>query len=377
MGSTWGTNLKISIFGESHGAAIGTVIDGFPAGLQFDMEKILFEMGRRAPGKSKLTTGRKEADLPTILSGVLDGMTTGAPICMMISNTDTRSKDYESLRSIPRPSHSDYTGQLRYDGKNDIRGGGHFSGRLTAPLVFAGALCKEFLRKNKGIEIGSHIYQVGPIQDEGFDLVGVNREVLVALQKMDMPVLEEDTKIAMEAVVEEAMMQEDSIGGIVECAVTGVTAGIGSPMFENVESRIASILYGVPAVKGVEFGEGFAIASKKGSQVNDCYCKAEYQGKDCCEKIENEITMKTNYNGGVLGGITTGMPIVVRVAIKPTPSIAKEQTTLNLKTGKEEILSIKGRHDPCIALRAPVVIEAAVAIAMMDLYLEAYGYDAR
>lgn len=366
MGSTWGNCLKISIFGESHGTGIGAVIDGFPAGLSLDMNKILVEMDRRAPGKNKLMTGRQEKDIPTILSGVLDGVTTGAPLCVMISNTDTRSKDYEGLRIVPRPSHSDYTGHLRYGGKNDIRGGGHFSGRLTAPLVFIGAICKEFLREYKGIEIGSHIYRVGPVEDHGFDLTGVSSGLLQALQRMPLPVLEEEAGIAMEAAVDEARIQQDSVGGIIECAVTGMGAGIGSPMFENVESRIASILYGIPAVKGVEFGDGFAMASKKGSEVNDCF-----------ELEDQEIVTKTNFNGGILGGITTGMPIITRVAIKPTPSISKEQLTLNLNTGKEEALAIQGRHDPCIALRAPVVIEAAVAIAIMDLHLEAYGYDAR
>ncbi|WP_027398316.1 chorismate synthase [Anaerovorax odorimutans] len=366
MGSTWGNNLKISIFGESHGMGIGAVIDGFPAGFSFNMENILKEMDRRAPGKSKLTTGRREKDLPNIVSGVLDGVTTGAPICIIINNTDTKSRDYEGLRVVPRPSHSDYTGQLRYNGKNDIRGGGHFSGRLTAPLVFAGALCKEFLREAKGIEIGSHIYSIGSVKDEGFDLAGVNEGLLKSLQKMNLPVLDEDIADVMKEAVDEARIQKDSIGGIIECAVTGICAGIGSPMFENVESRIASILYGIPAVKGIEFGEGFEMSLKKGSEVNDCF-----------SKNEDIIVTKTNYNGGILGGITTGMPIVVKVALKPTPSISKEQSTLNLKTGEEELLIIQGRHDPCIALRSPVVIECAMAIAIMDLHLEAYGYDAR
>ena len=358
--------MKISIFGESHGNGIGVVIDGFPAGLECDMDLIEREMSRRAPGQSSLTTGRKEADQPVILSGMLDNRTTGAPICMMIQNTDTHSKDYENLRTVPRPSHSDYTGQLRYDGHNDIRGGGHFSGRLTAPLVFAGALCKDFLKKNHNIEIGSHIYQVGDVKDQAFDLSLVSRELLSELQEKTIPVINQDIEEKIKETVDLARKDLDSVGGVIECAVIGSAAGIGSPIFQNVESRIASILYSVPAVKGVEFGLGFATSEKRGSEVNDCYIKNG-----------DTIQTRTNNSGGVSGGITTGMPIVVRAAIKPTPSISKDQITLNLQTGEEECLQIHGRHDPCIALRAPVVIESAVAIAMMDLYLEAYGYDAK
>lgn len=365
MGSTWGNQLKISIFGESHGKGIGAVIDGFPAGFAFDMDWINQELTKRAPGKSSLTTGRKEEDRPMILSGILENTTTGAPICIMITNTDTHSKDYESLRAVPRPSHSDFTGKLRYRGHNDIRGGGHFSGRLTAPLVFAGALCKDFLRKKHAIEIGSHIYRVGKVNDEPFDLVNIDRELLSRLQNETLPLIDHGVEEKLKAVVEQVRTELDSVGGVIECAVVGSASGIGSPMFQNVESRIASMLYSVPAVKGVEFGLGFALGEMRGSEANDCYT------------MENSsVTTRTNQNGGISGGITTGMPIVVRVAIKPTPSIGREQTTLNLETGKEEQLRIHGRHDPCIAMRAPVVVEAAVAIAMMDLYLEAFGYDA-
>ena len=366
MGSTWGNQLKISIFGESHGNGIGVVIDGFPAGLECDMKFVSRELARRAPGQNSLTTSRKEEDKPIILSGMLNDITTGAPICMMIQNTDTHSKDYEGLRIVPRPSHSDYTGQLRYRGQNDIRGGGHFSGRLTAPMVFAGALCKAFLKKTHNIEIGSHIQSVGEIDDDSFDLTSVSGELLRHLQQLAFPVLNSTVEEKMKSTVEASRVALDSVGGVIECAVTGVDAGIGSPIFQNVESRIASILYSVPAVKGVEFGMGFEIAKKQGSEVNDCYVKNG-----------DRIETKTNNNGGISGGITTGMPIVVRAAIKPTPSISHDQATLNIKTGEEEILQIHGRHDPCIALRAPVVIESAVAIAMMDLYLEAYGYDAK
>lgn len=365
MGSVWGNQLKISVFGESHGEGIGVVIDGFPAGFSWDLEFIHREMARRAPGQSGLTTGRKEEDKPIILSGTLDGVTTGAPICMMIRNTDTRSGDYENLRALPRPGHSDYTGRLRYRGYNDIRGGGHFSGRLTAPLVFAGALCKDFLKKRHNVVIGSHILSVGSVCDRPFDPVSADRELLLRLQQEALPLVDREREEQIRETVEQARKEMDSVGGIVECAVVGAAAGIGGPMFQNVESRIASLLYSVPAVKGVEFGLGFAISEKRGSGANDCYIQED-----------GSVKTKTNHNGGISGGITTGMPIIVRTAIKPTPSIGREQVTLNLETGKEETLQIHGRHDPCIALRAPAVIEAAVAVAMMDLYLEAYGYDA-
>lgn len=366
MGSTWGNQLKISVFGESHGKGIGVVIDGFPAGFEYNLDFIDQELSRRAPGQSLLTTGRREEDKPIILSGILESRTTGAPICMMVQNTDTQSKDYENLRTVPRPSHSDYTGQVRYCGSNDIRGGGHFSGRLTAPVVFAGALCKDFLKKVHNVEIGSHIYSIGNVCDKPFDLVSVDNELLSRLQRETLPLIDHDAEESMKEIVEKARMSLDSVGGVIECAVTGVAAGIGSPMFQNVESRMASILYGIPAVKGVEFGLGFTISEKHGSEVNDCYIRED-----------GAVRTRTNNNGGILGGITTGMPIVARVAIKPTPSIGREQSTLNLETGNEEKLQIHGRHDPCIAMRAPVVVEAAVAIAMMDMYLEAYGYGAK
>lgn len=366
MGSTWGNHLKISIFGESHGPGVGVVINGFPAGFSLDMDYILAEMKRRAPGQRELTTDRKEADIPVIMSGILEGVTTGAPICALIHNTDMHSKDYDEVINIPRPSHSDYTGHVRYGGYNDIRGGGHFSGRLTAPLVFAGALCKGYLRQNKHIEIGAHLFSLGEIMDRPFDLVHVSSDQLKSLQKESFPVLEQDAGLRMRKAVEEAKMDQNSLGGIIECAATGIKAGLGSPIFDNVESRIASLIYGIPAVKGIEFGQGFEMSKKTGAEVNDCFIKTNHM-----------IGTKTNHNGGLLGGITTGMPIVLRVAFKPTPSISSEQVTLNLSSGEEEILVIKGRHDPCIALRCPVIVEAAVAVAIMDLHLEAYGYDAK
>lgn len=362
MGSVWGNNFKLTIFGESHGGGIGCVLDGFPAGVAYDEEFILTEMDRRAPGKNRQSTARKEKDLPKVLSGIYQGKTTGTPISCVIENTDTRSGDYRNLIDHPRPGHADYTGQVRFQGYNDPRGGGHFSGRLTAPLVFAGAMCKLFLR-SKGIEVGSHIASVGQIMDTPFDDINVSKEQLAALRTQAYPVINPRAQEAMLNQIEQVRLARDSIGGTIECAVTGIPAGLGSPMLCPAESRISSILFAVPAVKGVEFGAGFSISAMRGSEANDRML------------LENgTVRTETNNNGGILGGITNGMPIIVRAAIKPTPSISREQMTLNIADGKVEPLVIKGRHDPCIVTRAAPVIEAAVAIAMTDLYLEAYGY---
>lgn len=362
MGSVWGNNLKISIFGESHGGGIGCVLDGFPSGVAYDEAFVLAEMDRRAPGKNRQSTARREKDLPKVLSGVFEGHSTGTPISCVIENTDTRSGDYKNLVEHPRPGHADYTGRVRFNGFNDPRGGGHFSGRLTAPLVFAGAMCKLFL-KTKGITVGSHIAAIGQIMDTPFDDVSVSAEQLDALRTQQYPIINPRAQQAMLDLIEQARNNQDSVGGIIECAVTGLPAGLGSPMLQPAEAALASILFSVPAVKGVEFGAGFSIASMFGSEANDRMVMTD--GAVCSE---------TNNNGGILGGITSGMPIIVRAAIKPTPSISKEQMTLNVTTGRTEPLVINGRHDPCIVTRAAPVIEAAAAVAITDLYLEAYGY---
>ena len=351
MGSIWGNALKISIFGESHGGGIGVVLDGFPSGILFDEDFVLREMDRRAPGKNKQSTARKEADLPKILSGIYQGYTTGTPICAMIENTH------------PRPGHADYTGLVRFGGYNDPRGGGHFSGRLTAPLVFAGAMCKLYL-KTKGITVGAHIQSIAQIQDTPFDDVEVSAEQLEQLRMQEYPIINPLAQKAMLAAIEEARLDQDSVGGVIECASVGVPAGLGSPMLDSVEGRLASLLFSVPAVKGVEFGVGFGFAEFRGSHANDTFTLTD----------EEKVVTETNNNGGVLGGITSGMPLIFRTAIKPTPSIAKPQRTLNLSTGEVEELCIKGRHDPCIVTRAAPVIEAAAAVALTDLYLEGYGY---
>ncbi len=362
MGSTWGNAIHISVFGESHGAGIGVVIDGFPSGVPYDEAFVLREMERRAPGRNKQSTQRKEADLPLIQSGIYNGKTTGTPICVLIQNTNQHSGDYASLAAQPRPGHADYTGMLRYKGCNDPRGGGHFSGRLTAPLVFAGALCKLWLQ-TQGVQVGSHIQSIAQIQDMPFDDVDVTPAQLEALREADYPVNNPRALEAMLAAIEDARMEQDSVGGVIECAAIGLPAGLGSPMLDTVESRLASILFAVPAVKGVEFGAGFAFAALRGSHAND----ALYQ--------ENGVVKtETNNNGGINGGITNGMPLIVRACIKATPSIGMTQETLNLQTGKTEPLSIHGRHDPCIVTRAAPVIEAACAITLADLLREANGY---
>ena len=362
MGSTWGNSIKISIFGESHGSGIGVTIDGFPPGVEYDEAFVLREMERRAPGRNKQSTTRREADLPRVLSGMLGGKTTGTPICAVIENTNQHSGDYAELAAQPRPGHADYTGMVRYKGCNDPRGGGHFSGRLTAPLVFAGALCKLWL-KSEGVLVGSHIQSIAQIQDMPFDDVAVPPEQLETLRLAEYPVNNPRALAAMLAAIEDARLAQDSVGGVIECAATGLPAGLGSPMMDTVESRLSSILFAVPAVKGVEFGAGFGFASMRGSHANDPLCEEN-----------GSVRTETNNNGGVLGGITSGMPLLVRAAIKPTPSISAEQRTLNLRTGKVEPLSIHGRHDPCIVTRAAPVIEAACAVALSDLLREAKGY---
>lgn len=357
MSSEFGKNIKLSIFGESHGTAIGCVIDSLPSGIQLDMDKIYLDMSRRAPGKDKTATPRLEKDIPHILSGVLDNVTTGAPLAMVIENTNTKSGDYSNLMTVPRPSHSDYPAYVKYEGKNDIRGGGHFSGRLTAPLVFAGAVAKQILAQ-KGITVGAHIAKIGSAEDDMLDKNNITKEQLEKLSSSAFSVLSDSAEERMREVVENARMAQDSVGGIIECAAIGVPVGIGANMFSTVESHLSAILFGIPAVKGVQFGAGFDFAEMNGSQANDAY--AVKDGSVCLE---------SNNNGGVLGGMTSGAPIVLSVAVKPTPSISKPQKSVNLQTMEEETLVIKGRHDPCIVPRAVPVVEAAVAFGLLDLMM--------
>lgn len=357
MSSVIGDKIKLSIFGESHGKAIGCVIDGLPAGVKLDFDKIYKDMARRAPGKDKFATPRLEKDIPIVLSGVIDDVTTGAPLAMIIENTNTKSGDYSNILDIPRPSHSDYTAYVKYNGFNDIRGGGHFSGRLTAPLVFAGSVAKQILAK-KGIKIAAHIKQIGCIVDEKFDYCSIDNNLIEKLNNSRFAVIDDSKQELMEKEIEKYRLDLNSVGGIVECACVGIEAGIGGNMFDTVEGKLASILFGVPAVKGVEFGLGFGFANQNAYDVNDCY---RING--------NDVELKTNNNGGVLGGITNGAPIIVSTVIKPTPSIAKAQDSVNLQTMTNEKLVVNGRHDPCIVPRAVVVIECAVAFGLLDLMM--------
>ena len=358
MSGIWGNSLKVAIFGESHGNAIGITIDGLPYGVEIDMDKVLEEMARRAPGKSKLSTARNEKDAPEILSGFFEGRTTGTPLCGIIRNGDTRSKDYGKLKDLMRPGHADYSGNIRYSGFNDYRGGGHFSGRITAPLVFAGAICKQVLAK-QGITIGAHVKKIKDISDDSFDYTNISSDLLLSLNKEELPLLDKSKEETMRNVIIDAKSQGDSVGGVIECAITGVKAGYGDPFFDSVESRLSHLLFSVPAVKGVEFGLGFDITELYGSEANDSYY---YDG--------DVVKTRTNNNGGILGGITNGMPVVFKVGIKPTPSISKKQHTINIQTKTNEDLVIEGRHDPCIVQRAVPVIEAVAAIGILDLLKE-------
>lgn len=357
MSSVIGDKIKLSIFGESHGEAIGCVIDGLPAGIKIDMNAVYKDMQRRAPGKDKTATPRLEKDIPHILSGMLDNVTTGAPLAMVIENTNTKSGDYSNLMTVPRPGHSDYPAYVKYGGNNDIRGGGHFSGRLTAPLVFAGSVAKQILSQ-MGVTIGAHIKQIGSVCDAVSDLNKTDKSLLDTLSSSTFSLIDETKEQAMRDEIEKARLSLDSVGGIIECFAVGLPVGLGGNMFDTVEGKLASILFGVPAVKGVEFGIGFGFADKRASEVNDQY------------EIKNgRVSTLSNNNGGVLGGMTDGAPLSVSVAIKPTPSIAKKQKSVNLQTMENAELEIHGRHDPCIVVRAVPVIECAVALGLLDLMM--------
>lgn len=353
--STFGKKIKVSVFGESHGEAIGAVIDGVPAGFEIDMDKVLVQMARRAPGKDKTATPRLEKDFPKVMSGILNGVTTGAPIACVIENTNTKSADYSNLLENPRPGHSDYTAFVKYGGNNDIRGGGHFSGRLTAPIVFAGAVLRQILEK-KGIKIAAHISSIGNVYDSRFDGAEISDELIDTLNNSAFSLVDGSVEEKMRETVESARKDGDSVGGTIECAVVGMPIGVGGPLFSGIEGEISKAVFGIPAVKGIEFGAGFDSAHRRGSENNDAF---EYK--------EGKVVTKTNNCGGILGGISNGMPIIFRAAIKPTPSISKQQETVNLKTKENTTLSVKGRHDPCIVPRAVPVIEAAAAIAIFDM----------
>lgn len=349
-----GNKISVSVFGQSHSKAIGCVIDGLPAGVKLNNLSISDFMARRAPGQNKYSTTRKEADESIVLSGLVDGTTCGAPLAIMIENTNTRSNDYSNLRDIPRPGHSDYSASVKYNAFNDIAGGGHFSGRLTAPLCYAGAVCMQILNSN-GIEVKAHIRSVADVNDDEFNPVDITSQ---NISEKAFPVINDSAGEKMKEKIEEARLSADSVGGIIECAVTGVKAGYGDPMFDGIENILAKNIFGIPAVKGIEFGNGFDCTKLLGSQNND-----EFIIKD------GEVKTSTNNHGGILGGITTGMPIIFRVAVKPTASIGKPQKSVSLKTKTEEKLIVKGRHDPCIVPRAVPVVEAVAAITILDIIL--------
>lgn len=356
MSSKFGETLSVSIFGESHGKAIGVELDGIPSGETVDPDKLQAFLDRRKPGQSAMTTRRKESDQPVFLSGIQDNVTTGFPICAVIKNSDQHSGDYSNLRTNPRPSHADYTAYLKYGEARDMRGGGHFSGRLTAPLCIAGGICLQMLER-RGIYVGTHLLQVHNVKEEPFPLYPT-KELFEKTASRNPAVLDPEAGKKMEAAIVEAAKNQDSVGGIIECAIIGVPGGVGSPMFDGIENRLAKVLFGIPAVKGVEFGSGFEAASRYGSENNDPFVLKD-----------GRIATATNHEGGINGGITNGMPIVFRVAVKPTASISQEQNTVNLDTMQETELVIKGRHDPCIAVRAVPVVEAAAAVELTDILL--------
>lgn len=358
MSCNFGNNIKITIFGQSHSDAIGVVIDGLPAGFKIDTEKAAAFMARRAPGQNDLSTPRKETDNVKILSGVVDNVTCGAPLCAVIENTNTRSGDYDKLRILPRPSHSDFAAMMKHNGFNDIRGGGNFSGRLTAPLCFAGAVCMQMLEE-KGIRIGAHISSIGKVNDKRFDPVNVSADDFDTLSKKSFPVIDDKQGEYMRKEIYDAKGNGDSVGGTIECAIVGMPAGIGDPIFDGIENRISSAVFGIPAIKGIEFGAGFESARMLGSENNDDFIS-----------VDGKISTASNNHGGILGGISSGMPIVFRCAVKPTPSIGIEQQSVNTETGCEEKLVIGGRHDPCIVPRAVPCVEAAAAVVILDYILK-------
>ena len=360
MASSFGERLRVSVYGESHGNGIGALIEGLPAGFPIDTDALMQFMQRRQGGNNAMSTSRKEPDIPEFVSGVTDGKTNGFPLCITIKNTNTRSGDYSELRDKPRPSHADYPAFVKWGGMADMRGGGHFSGRLTAPVCAAGGIAKQML-SSRNIHVGAHIARIAGIPDEAFPMLP-EAALFDSIAAKAFPVISDAAGEQMQAAILEARADGDSVGGVIECCVTGLPAGLGDPMFDGIENRMARVLFGIPAVKGVQFGDGFALADLRGSQANDAY------------RAENgNIYTKTNRNGGILGGITTGMPVVFSVGIKPTPSIAQKQETVSLSAMQNAELEIHGRHDPCITQRAVPVIEAAAALVVLDVLLGAEG----
>lgn len=354
MGAVFGKKITLTIFGESHGHSIGCVLGNLPAGIKLDTDMIAAQMQRRAPGNSPLATSRKEADAFEIVSGLFNGHTTGAPLCMFIQNSTQRSNDYNILQDVMRPGHADYTGRVKYKGFNDYRGGGHFSGRLTAPLVFAGAVARQVLMA-KNIHIGAHIKSIAAISDQAWDSLHISQTELAKLSSSSFPTLSTTQGQLMQERILQAKNNLDSVGGVIECATINIPIGLGEPFFDSLESQLAAMLFSIPAVKGVSFGAGFVLSEMTGSQAND----SMYY--EC-----GQVKFASNNNGGILGGISNGLPLVFSVAIKPTPSIYQEQDSVNITSGESCKLQIHGRHDPCIVQRAVPVVEAAAAWVILD-----------
>lgn len=354
MSSLFKGGISVSVFGESHGKGIGAVMDGLPAGEPLDLDRIYAFMARRAAKKDGTSTLRLEKDIPEILSGFYEGKTTGTPLSAVIFNGEQHSADYGNISHIARPAHADFTGYLRYNGANDPRGGGHFSGRLTAPLVFAGAVCAQILER-RGITTGAHILSIKDVRDVGFDPMNVSAEQLEAVKSRSFPVISDSAEEQMRSVILSARDSLDSVGGIVECAAVGMPAGVGSPMMDGLENVISRLVFAIPAVKGIEFGEGFGCTQLFGSENNDEYAI-----------VDGKIVTLTNAHGGILGGISSGMPIVFRTAFKPTPSISRPQKSVDFKDMTKQELVIKGRHDPCVVPRAVPCVEAALNIALVS-----------
>lgn len=363
MKSTIGQAIHISIFGESHNKAIGVVIDGLAAGIPLDIEHLKKQLELRKP-KGRISTQRKESDTPHIISGYFNGHTTGTPLCILFENNNTQSKDYANIKDYMRPSHADYSAQIKYQGFQDYRGGGHFSGRLSVALVAAGAICKQIL-ESKGIIIGSHIHHINTIYDEALSTdTTILKQQLETLNQKYFATLKDSSEKAMLSYIEACANEGDSCGGVIESAIINVPAGIGEPMFHSIESTLSHLLFSVPAIKGVEFGLGFEFAFHKGSEINDTFYYDE----------NHEVKTKTNHNGGINGGISNGMPIIIKSVVKPTPSIYKPQETIHLSKHENVTYQIEGRHDPAIIHRARVVIDSVIAIGLLDLLTQRYGY---
>ncbi len=358
MNTTFGENLRTTVFGQSHSDAIGCTIEGLPAGEAIDLEALAAFMARRAPG-GRLSTQRREPDAPEILCGLVNGVTCGAPLAAVIRNTNQRSQDYRAIADLPRPSHGDLPAQVRWQGHQDVRGGGNFSGRLTAPMTIAGGIALQILAR-RGVRVAAHLLSVGEVQDRPMNPMGESEEALAARLSGELTALVPAAGEAMAIEIERARKAGDSVGAVIECMIEGLPCGLGGPLFEGFDSKLAFGLFGIPGVKGVEFGRGFEAARIRGSENNDPW--------EACGEAPGARPL-TNNAGGVAGGITTATPVVFRVAMKPTPSIALAQKTVSLSRGENAGLGVRGRHDPCIGVRAVPVVEAVAALAALDLIL--------